>query len=442
MSIAQSSAPAGTAATDTRFTIGSRIMTATVLVGALIVGCGTWAATASLNGAVIAQGSVVVDRHAKKVQHRDGGIVAAINVRNGQRVAAGETLIRLDDTQTRAELAIVRSQLVELSGRKVRLTAERDGQETITYPADFTAQGGDAALVLSGETRLFKENLATRKSQKEQLGLRIQQLGEETAGLVRQRDAKANELKLIRKELEQVAELQKKALTPISRLFSMQREATRLDGEHGALMSQIARVAGQIAELNLQILSVDQTARGEAQRELRGIEARFAELTEREGAAKDRLTRMELKAPQGGIVHELTAHTVGGVITSAEPVLLIVPEDEALNIEARMSPLDIDQLAIGQPARLRFSAFNSRTSEELPGRIVHVSADVTTDAKNGQSFYSTRIELDQAGRAKLGDLKLVPGMPVEVFVATAERTALDYLAKPFLDQLARAFKEE
>ena len=222
----------------------------------------------------------------------------------------------------------------------------------------------------------------------------------------------------------------------------MQREATRLDGEHGALMSQIARVAGQIAELNLQILSVDQTARGEAQRELRGIEARFAELTEREGAAKDRLTRMELKAPQSGIVHELTAHTVGGVITSAEPVLLIVPEDEALNIEARMSPLDIDQLSIGQPARLRFSAFNSRTSEELPGRIVHVSADITTDAKNGQSFYSTPIELDQAGRAKLGDLKLVPGMPVEVFVATAERTALDYLAKPFLDQLARAFKEE
>lgn len=436
--------PLATAVTATRgqFALAPRMLAATLLIAALLLGCGTWAATASLSGAVIAQGTVVVDRHAKKVQHRDGGIVAAINVQNGQRVAAGDTLIRLDDTQTRAELAIVRSQMVELSGRKVRLLAERDGLEQIAFAQDFATTGGEAAHVQTGETRLFNENLATRKSQKEQLGLRIEQLGEETSGLTRQRDAKGNELRLIRKELQQVADLQKKALTPISRVYAMEREATRLDGEHGALISQIARVAGQVAELKLQVLSIDQTARAEAQRELRTIEARIAELFEREGAASDRLARMELKAPQGGIIHELAVNTVGGVITSAEPVMLIVPENEALNVEARMSPLDIDQLAVGQAARLRFSAFNSRTTDEVGGHIVHVAADITSDPRSGQTFYSTRIEMDAAARSRLGVLKLVPGMPVEVFVATAERTALDYLAKPFLDQLARAFKEE
>lgn len=425
-----------------RFAIGPRIAMATALVALMVIGGGTWAATASLSGAIIAQGSVVVERHAKKVQHRDGGIVAAINVRNGQRVAAGDTLIRLDDTQTSAELAIVRSQLMELKGRKVRLLAERDGRETITFTPDFAALGADAVNVEAGETRLFNENVTTRKSQKEQLQSRIGQLGQETAGLERQRDAKASELKLIRKELEQVRQLQKQALTPISRVYAMEREATRLDGEHGALLSQIARVGGQVSELNLQILSVDQTARAEAQRELRSIEARLAELAEREGAAEDRLTRMELKSPQTGIVHELAVNTIGGVITAAEPVLLIVPDSEALTVDARMSPLDIDQLAIGQAARLRFSAFNSRATEEYAGRIVHIAADTTTDGKSGQIYYSTRIEIDAETRAKLGELKLIPGMPVEVFVATADRTALAYLAKPFLDQLARAFREE
>lgn len=424
------------------FAIHSRMTVAALLVAAMILGAGTWAATASLSGAVIAQGSVVVERHAKKVQHRDGGIVAAINVRNGQRVEAGATLIRLDDTQTRAELGIVRSQLVELTARKARLLAERDGLEGITFTPGPMAEGSDALHVQAGERRLFDENIATRKSQKEQLVLRVRQLGEETSGLERQRSAKASELVLIRKELEQVTKLQKQALTPITRVYAMEREATRLDGEHGSLTSQIARVAGQIAELNLQILAVDQTARAEAQRELRSIEARLAELAEREGAARDRLTRMELKAPQTGLVHELAVNTIGGVVTAAEPVMLIVPETEALNVEARMSPLDIDQLAIGQTARLRFSAFNSRQTEEIEGRIVHVAADTTTDPKSGQAFYSTRIALDGGAHAKLGDLKLVPGMPVEVFVATRERTALDYLAKPFLDQIARAFKEE
>lgn len=429
-------------ADDSRFAIAPRITAALLLIGGLVFGCGTWAATASLSGAVIASGSVVVERHAKKVQHRDGGIVAAINVRNGERVLAGATLIRLDDTQTRAELAIVRSQLVELSGRKVRLLAERDGRETLQFAPEFAGQGSDSANVEAGETRLFNENVTTRKSQKEQLQLRIGQLGEERGGLTRQRDAKAHELQLIRKELEQVQSLQKRALTPISRVYAMEREATRLDGEHGALLSQIARIGGQISELNLQILAVDQTARAEAQRELRSIEARLAELAEREGAARDRLGRMELKSPQTGIVHELAVNTIGGVVTAAEPVMLIVPDGEALTVEARMSPLDIDQLSVGQGARLRFSAFNSRATEELAGHIIHVAADTTTDAKSGQTYYSTRIALADEARAKLGDLKLIPGMPVEVFVATADRTALDYLAKPFLDQLARAFREE
>ena len=231
-------------------------------------------------------------------------------------------------------------------------------------------------------------------------------------------------------------------LTPISRVYAMEREATRLDGDHGNFVAQIARAGGQIAELNLQILAIDQTTRTEAQRELRNIDARLSELAERQSAIQDRLTRMELKAPQAGIVQELAVHTVGGVITSAEPVMLIVPDNEPLAIEVRIAPNDIDQMTVGQKARLRFTAFNQRTTPEIPGTVTHVAGSATMDAKSGQSFFMARIAVDADQKAKLGDLKLVPGMPVEAYVNTGDRTAWAYMTKPITDQFMRAFKEE
>jgi len=408
----------------------------------LVFGVGGWSAFAELTGAIMASGTIVVDRNVKKLQHREGGIVAAINVQPGDLVKAGDVLVRLDDTQTKAELDIVRGQMVELTGRKARLEAERDGMDVIAFPPKFSELGPDAERVKSGEVRLFDEARKSRESQQEQLRSRISQLHQEIKGVTGQRDAKNAELGLISKELAALKTLQTKQLIASSRLYAMEREATRLTGEHGSHVASIARAHGQIAELNLQLIGLDQNVRSESQKELRSIEARLAELAVREIAAIDRLSRMDLKAPQGGIVHELAVHTVGGVVSPAEPVLLIVPGTEALLVEARFSPTDRDQIAIGQAARLRFTAFNQRTTPEVVGVVTHIAADVVNEARSGQSYYNGRVRIDAQALAKLEHVKFVPGMPVEVIIATAKRTALSYFTKPFVDQFNRAFREE
>ncbi len=292
-----------------------------------------------------------------------------------------------------------------------------------------------------GEVRLFDENRKMKESQKSQLSLRIGQLKEEIIGLSSQRDAKNGELLLIKKELAQIHILNDKNLTPITRVYAMEREAKRLSGEHGGLTAQIARAHGQISEINVQILSVDENTRVQAQRELRSIDAKLSELSEREVATADKLQRIDLRAPQEGIVHELSVHTVGGIVTAAEQLMLVVPETDNLTIQARVSPTDVDQVIVGGPARLRLTAFHQQTTPELTGRVINVSADVTVDPKSGQSHYIARLEMDDKSKRTLGDLKLIPGMPVEVFISTGDRTALSYLAKPLTDQMNRAFRE-
>lgn len=423
------------------FSIIRHIMFASFVMVFLVGGLGAWAATANLAGAVIAPGTFVVERNVKKVQHSYGGIVSEIGVKNGDRVQAGQVLMRFDATQIKAEIGIIRSQLTELVARSARLTAERDSRPDMVLPPAFAEQSADAMSAAEGEIRLFGENKKTRESQKEQLGLRIGQLKEEIIGLTAQRDAKKTELGIIQRELEQVRMLHKKSLTPVSRVYSMEREETRLGGEHGGLLAQIARANGQISEINVQILAVDENARATAQRELRNIEARLSELAEREVAAKDKLNRIDIRSPQTGVVHELAVHTVGGVVTGAEQIMLIVPEEDSLTIQTRIAPTDIDQVGVGRIATLKLSAFSQKETPELMGHVVQVSADVTVDPKTGQSYYIARVEMDEKSRKTVGALKLVPGMPVEVFMATGDRTALSYLAKPFTDQIDRAFRE-
>ncbi len=425
----------------TSFSIIRHIVFASFVMVFLVGGLGAWAATANLAGAVIAPGTFVVERNVKKVQHSYGGIVSEIGVKNGDRVQAGQVLMRFDATQIKAEIGIIRSQLTELVARSARLTAERDSRPDMVLPPAFAEQSSDALSAADGEIRLFGENKKTRESQKEQLGLRIGQLKEEIIGLTAQRDAKKTELGIIQRELEQVRMLHKKSLTPVSRVYSMEREETRLGGEHGGLLAQIARANGQISEINVQILAVDENARATAQRELRNIEARLSELAEREVAAKDKLNRIDIRSPQTGVVHELAVHTVGGVVTGAEQIMLIVPEEDSLTIQTRIAPTDIDQVGVGRVATLKLSAFSQKETPELMGHVVQVSADVTVDPKTGQSYYIARVEMDEKSRKTVGALKLVPGMPVEVFMATGDRTALSYLAKPFTDQIDRAFRE-
>jgi HlyD family secretion protein len=404
---------------------------------------GLWAATATLSGAVVAPGQFVVDTYVKKVQHATGGIVGELKVREGDRVNEGDLLIRLDETVTRANLQIVSKQLDELVARRARLEAERDGRERVELPEEFQARAADPAVgrLLEAERTLFEARRSAREGQKGQLRKRIAQLQDEITGLKAQQSAKAREAALISKELEGVRELYQKNLVQLPRLSALERDAASIEGQRGQLIAGVAQAEGKIAETALQIIQVDEETRADVMKELREIQGRIAELVERRVAAEDQLKRVEIRAPSAGYVHQLAVHTVGGVISPAEPAMLIVPSDEALDLEARVMPNDIDQVAVGQTAMVRVHTSHSRTTPEIRGRVVRVSADVTTDTKLGYSYYTIRVALAPEELKRLGALRLVAGMQAEVYVQTSERTPFQYLVKPLKDQIARTFRE-
>ncbi len=422
-----------------------RHQTIALLVVLLLVGgAGGWAATTDISGAVIAPGMLVVENNVKKVQHPQGGIVSEIHARDGDRVTAGDVLIRLDDTIPRTSLAIVSKGLMELRARKARLEAERDGAETLVVPEELAAEADDPRVrqVLAGESRLLELRRQSRSGQKARLAQRIEQLHQDSAGLTIQAKAKARELELIQVELKGARGLFKKNLMPITKMTNLEREATRVAGENGSLISTIARTKARVAETELEIIQIDQDLASEVARELREIDAKIGEFVERKVAAEDALKRIELRAPQDGIVHQSIAHTVGGVINAGETVMRIVPASESLTVEAKVAPADIDQLHIGQTAALRFSAFNMRTTPEIDGTLSRISADITMDQRTGMGHYLVRVTLSPTELARLGQRTLIPGMPVEVFVKTGDRRVLSYLVKPLTDQIARAFREQ
>lgn len=428
--------------TDSNFPVGARIFAGITLGMLLFVGAGGWAATMQLTGAVIAPGMVKVDQNLKSIQHRDGGIVSEIAVREGDFVTKGQVMLRLDDAETRAELSIVRTQLVELMARQARLMAERDNLDAIILSPELSARIDDFQHVFFGENRLFEGNRQNRKSQKEQLQFGIDQLGEEITGLESQRDAKIDEIALVSTEHGKIKGLTEKRLIETSRKYVIDREMAKLVGERGEVEANIARARARMSEIRLQIIAIDETARTEAQRELSSIEPKLSELRERRIAIEDRLARADIRAPLSGTVNELSVHTIGGVITPAEKLVTLVPADAALKIEAKLSPTDIDQVFVGQPAKLRFSAFNQRTTPELHGSVAYVSAATSSDPATGQVYYLADVVVPSDELEKLGDNKLLPGMPVEVFVSTEQRTAMSFLSKPLADQFNRAFREQ
>jgi len=415
------------------------------VTGLLTLGMGGWAATTEISGAVVAAGALVVESSVKKVQHPTGGVVGEVRVRDGDRVKGGDVLVRLDDTQTRAGLSIVIKALDELAAQQARNEAERDGATRVAFPEDLASRiaAPEVARVVEGEQRLFELRRAARQGQVAQLRERISQLREQIQGLDDQVTAKGREIKLISEELVGVRELWEKNLVQITRMTSLERDAARLQGERGALISSIAQTRGRITETELQILQIDQDLRSEVSKNLAEIRARSSEFVEKKIAAEDQLRRIDIRAPQDGVVHQLTAHTVGGVISpQGEPIMLIVPESDALMAEVRIAPQDIDQVWLGQPAVLRFPAFNQRTTPELTGQVSRISADVTQDAKTGMSFYTLRINASEAELSRLHGLRLVPGMPVESYIQTGERTVITYLTKPLIDQINRAWREK
>ena len=426
---------------------GAALRRLTLLGGAAVLlfagTIGVWAVTSTLTGAVVASGQFVVDGNVKKVQHATGGIVGALNVREGDRVEEGAVLIRLDDTITRANLQLVTQQLDEFAARRGRLLAERDGLAAIAVAPELAARGfePDIAALVASEQNQFTARRTARAGRQAQLARRIAQLEDEIAGLRAQQAARDRQAVLIAEELAGVRALYERNLVALSRKAALEREAAELDGESGRLIAAVAQTEGRIAETRLQVIEIDDVLREEVMKELGEIQSKAAELTERRTAAEDQLKRVDIRAPSAGFVHQLAVHTVGGVITPAEPAMLIVPAREALQVEARVNPPDIDQIVPGQPAQIRIHAFNQRTTPQLAGTVARISADTSRDPQSGAVFYTLRVAIPAGELARLAPQAVSPGMQAEVFVQTQDRTPLHYLVKPLQDQIARAFRE-
>jgi HlyD family secretion protein len=419
-----------------------------LIVGLTVVvllagGLGGWASTAEISGALIAPGLIVVESSVKKVQHPTGGVVGEVRAHDGDLVKTGDIVVRLDDTVTKANLAIVTKNLDGMLARAARLQAEQQGVDKIVFPAALLdrADDPDVKNVIASETKLFEVRTTGRVGQKAQLRERIKQLNEEIAGTQAQAQAKDQEIALVDKELVGVRSLYDQHLVQMTRMTTLQRDSARLSGERAQYIASIAQAKGKITETELQIIQVDKDMVSDVSKDLRETNDKIGEYVERKVTAEDQLRRVDIRSPQDGMVEQSTVHTVGGVITAGDAIMMIVPQADDLQVEAKVNPQDIDKLQVGEKTLLRLSAFNQRTTPELNGAVIRVSPDVTTDQRTGQSYYTIRVSMPPEEVARLGEVRLIPGMPVEAFVQTGDRTMLAYLVKPLKDQLMRAFRE-
>lgn len=426
------------------YSIRSRVLGGFVVTGLLIGGIFGWASQAEVAGAVVVTGEVAVDRNLRVVQHRDGGIVQEILAQAGYSVSQGDILIRLDDTSARMERAILHGKIAEFSIRKNRLEAQRDLQDSFARPSvlnDLITPKETINSIFAGEQRIFEGSLASYKSRKEQLELAIEQVENEIKGLEARLEAKEDEIQLVSTENDRIQQLSDRNLTVRNTVFSIHRENVRLKGEHGEILSSLGRARSRISELELDILSMEEKARTDAQTELREVETLLSELRERRLLVEDTLQRTDIRAPISGQINDLNINSVGGVISPAEVLATIVPEDAKLVFSARVPAVQIEQVDTNREARLRFSAFEQNETPEIRGTVSYVAAAATRDQTTGADFYQMKVAVEPDQLALLGGRELRPGMPLEIYITTSERTALSYLVKPFQDQLARAFRE-
>lgn len=429
---------------DTRSALNRHIRYSIAAI--LLLGGGALAASlfVPVAGAVLASGQVVVEHSLRKVQHATGGVVGKLLVSEGQKVRQGDLLVRLDDTSTRANLAIIVNEMTALMARRARLTAERDGRETMPLPdalASLAERDSDVQAMAQGERRLFEARRATRAGQKAQLRERIDQLREEASGIALQLKSLADQRAVAEFELKDLQDLLQKNLIQRPRVTQIQREVIRIDGAIGEAQAKLAQTRGRTAEIELQMLQVDTDHVTEVSRDLREAETKIGELTERRIAAEDQLSRVDIRAPISGQVHQLTVHTVGGVVTPGETMMQVVPENERLVVEGKVSPNDIDEVRIGQEARIRFTAFNTATTPDISGVVTRVAGDLTREPQSGVSYYVLAVDITADQLDKLGALQLLPGMPAELHLKTGERTIGSFLLKPLMDHMRRSMRE-
>lgn len=404
---------------------------------------GGWATLVPLSGAVVVPGALVVESSVKKIQHPTGGVVAAIPVEDGMHVHAGTLLVRLDDTQLKANQKVIADQLDQVRARIARLIAERDETTIIHFPEQIAdgRQGADVAHLLASETALFNARAKARQGQKDLYASNIRQFQKQIEGLNAEIVSKTSQLTLIASELKGVQELYAKGLVPLTRLTTLQRDSAQLEGERAQLVATVAETNAKIGQARLQIAQIDQDFRSEVMKDLRDSQDKEAELMEKDVAATDELRRVDIRAPASGIVHQLAVHTIGGVVRAGDVIMEIVPDTDDLEIEGHLPPNEIDQVERGQRAYLRFSTLDRPTMPEVRGTVTYVSADLSHDERSNAGFYTVKIDLPEGERHRLDGMTLISGMPVEIFLQTGSRTMLSYLFKPISDQIHRMFNE-
>ncbi len=411
----------------------------------LFGGLGGWAAVTEISGAVVSSGSVNVKGKPKTVQHLDGGIVAEIRVANGDVVSAGDTLLKLDDKLLAANLRIYKNRLAEALARRARLIAERNGDHRITWPTQSEAPLGvlpDQQVRLS-QQKLLDVRRSSLKGQLAQLKEKIEQYRHQITGTEGLKTSKLEQISFIERELKGLKQLFEKGNSTLNRLLALERQRAELVGQTSEHNSQIARIANLINETKINMLQAEREASEKVLSELRDSESEVNDLLQEYYKTKEKLNRVEIKAPIGGMIHELAIFTVGGVVAPGDVIMQIVPTDEDFEIVLNVEPQFIDDISIGQPATLHFSAFNQRNTPNVTGAVRSVSPSIVTDEKTGASFYTIQVDVSDAELLKVGGrTRLVPGMPVEAFVQKHDRTVLDYITRPLTDQIRRAFREE
>ncbi|MBB93253.1 MAG: RTX toxin [Rhodobacteraceae bacterium] len=424
-----------------RFPLVLGLLALVVLVG----GFGTWAVRSNIAGAIVSPGRIEVDRNRQVVQHLDGGVVEEILVDEGDTVEAGDVLLRLDEQALRSELLITEGQLYELMARRGRLEAEQDGIEEIVFDDELlrvAAGRSEVQTLMDGQMRQFMAKNETVLRETEQLEKRRGQISSQIEGIVAQQNALTLQLQLIQTRLEDLRPAVDAGLVQAGVFLDLQREAARLEGQVGELTAQKAQSEGRITEIDIEILKLGSQRREEATTRLRELQYQEIGLAEEARSIREKLARLEITAPVSGIIYGMQVHTPRSVIKPADPVLYLVPQDRPLVIAARIDPVHIDQVHLDQEVILRFSAFDQRQTPELNGVVTLVSADAFEDEANQVSFYRAEIQLNEGEQDKLPEgTVLIPGMPVETFIRTADRSPLAYLVKPLADYFTKAFRE-
>lgn len=404
-----------------------------------------WSVMAPLGSAIVTAGIVTAEGNLRKVQHQTGGVVGALFVTEGQHVNEGDLLVRLNDTDTRASLNIIENDLAAARARRARLEAEQAGLKAVTFPEELLAASqtsADVRHLLGEESNTLTARLTTREGQSKQMDERLAQLQEQIDGMQQQLDASKKGRSVAADEKQNLESLVAAHLVPRPRMTQLERELAQSDGTIGSSIARISELKGKIKETQLQKEQLDKDGQSEIAKDLNDTSVKIGELSQRQTSAKEQLRRIDVRAPITGKVHQLSIHTIGGVVTPTEPMMYIVPENERLIVEVKVNPQDIDQVQLGRDVRIRFTAFNKRTTPEVNGKVFRLDGDLTKDPQGTATYYLAGIAISDDELARLDGLKLLPGMPAEAFIVTGERTFASFIFKPITDQIQRAAREK